>query len=190
MGEFICVCAIDMCEIKPAEVSTCNTRTTGWGSPSATYRKRGGKELQGTSPRWLTSGGERGRGGVAGQGWFLWVRSCSPAGGPIALASWGWSRYFQRGCYSFLHVSFLLHSSCLTCINSRFACMAWDLWEAWNDKTGFVSQPDSLRVCSSGVCLGFQLHHHIQQSLGQSWRKTPSTFNLQTEINTFSAGST
>lgn len=57
-------------------------------------------------------------------------------------------------------------------------------------KQGFVFQPDSLCLHSAGVCLGFQLHHHIQQSLGQSWSKTLSAFNLQTEINTFSAGST
>lgn len=46
MGEFICVCAIHMCEIKAAEVSVCSTRTTGLGSPPLTYLKKGRKWMQ------------------------------------------------------------------------------------------------------------------------------------------------
>lgn len=136
MGEFICVCAIDMCEIKPAEVSVCCTRTTGWSSPSPTYYDRGGKGMQENDPRWLGLGGERGRSGLAGWGWFIWGRFCFLACGPIAPACWGCPRCFQWGCYLFFHVSLLLHSSCLTYINSHFVCMEWDFWEAWNDKTG------------------------------------------------------
>lgn len=128
MGEFICVCAIDTCEIKTAEMSVCNTHVTGWGSPSPMCQKWGEKGMQGNGPRWWLweAGGDSFLGSILVSG--RW---------PHCTSMW----CFQWGCYLFLHVSFLLHSSCLTYIKSQFAFMEWDFWEARNDKT---------RLCFAG----------------------------------------
>lgn len=126
MGEFICVCAIDTCEIKTAEMSVCNTHVTGWGSPSPTCQKWGEKGMQGNSPRWWLWEA----GGDSFLGWILvsgrW---------PHCTSTW----CFQWGCYLFLHVSLLLHSSCLTYIKSQFCLHGVGLLRGakWQNKALF-----------------------------------------------------
>lgn len=123
MGEFICVCAIDMCEIKAAAVSVCNTRTRGWGfSIHPRIATRVEKGLRNAVP----DGG-------------LWEARGDGMGvvslGPILLSGW-WPHCTHtlgmapvlpvRLLFIFTFLFFLLHSSCLTFISSRFACMEWD----------------------------------------------------------------
>lgn len=62
-------------------------------------------------------------------------------GGRMGTVFWGqsWRPHCTGswwGSYLFLHVSFLLHSSCFTYIKSRFAFKEWDFWEVRNDKRG------------------------------------------------------
>lgn len=165
MGEFICVCAIEMCEIKPVEVSVCNTGMTGWGSPSPTYCKQcskrdAGKQSQmadfgrreeagGDGVRWQDGGG------LFGANPALWPMAplhLHTGDGPGASSKV--AIYFCMLIFYFTH---------------PVQCILTHVLPAWSrtferhemTKHSFVFQPGSLRVCSSGVCLGFQLHHHI-----------------------------
>lgn len=138
------------------------------------------------------------------QDWWLWETSAVSRGGGVErgcrMGAVFWGQFWLGACDAHAQgralvpiVQLLFIFACF--FLCRILIYFFTPWSGTLEryemtKRSFVFRPDSLCVRASGVWLGFQLHQHIQQSLGQSWRKTPRAFNLQTEINTFSAGST
>lgn len=114
---------------------------------------------------------------------FWWGWCCFLGSGPIASTPWGWPLCFPVTIW--FACLCLLHLSCLMYIDLCFACTEWDFWEARNDKTQ-LSFPARFPPYpfSFSVCLGFQFHHHIQQSLGQRWRKKKTTNPQHIQLKT------
>lgn len=149
MGEFICVCAIYMCEIKAAEVSVCSTRTTGLGSPPLTYLKKGRKWMQekhsglmalgdiSSEQRWGSGKGMQNGGCVLRPVLAGGLRCPRTGESPDAYSSV--TLYFCM----FLFMSY---------INLLFHPMEWDFGEVWNDKTQLCF-PAGFPVCTRLWCL-------------------------------------